>query len=78
LLPEPSGSLRRWSHRLERARAGVHRTEQASAALTHRSLARLKRRCLDLLGLGLLALIELELLWRRALNAVAGPPRPGG
>jgi hypothetical protein len=60
---------------LERARDDFRRTEQESAALAHRLLARLVRLFFEFLVLGLIAVAELDMLWRRAGGALAVRPR---
>ena len=70
-LRERPGLLSRWCVVLERARDDVRRTERESSALAHRLLARLVRLFFEFLVLGLIAVAELDLLWRRAGNALA-------
>jgi hypothetical protein len=71
LLRERSGLLGRWCVVLGRARDDFRRAEQESSALAHKSLARLVRLFFEFLVLALLALAELDLLWRRAGSALA-------
>jgi hypothetical protein len=65
----------RWCVVLERARDDFRRTEQESAALAHRLLARLVRLFFEFLVLGLIAVAELDMLWRRAGGALAVRPK---
>ena len=74
-LRERSGLLGRWCVVLERVGDDFRRTEQESSALAHRLLARLVRLFFEFLVLGLIALAELDVLWRRAGNALAARPR---
>jgi hypothetical protein len=48
---------------------------QESSALAHRLLARLVRLFFEFLVLGLIAVAELDMLWRRAGSALATRPR---
>ncbi len=74
-LRERSGLLGRWCVVLERARDNFRRTEQESSALARRLLARLVRLCFEFLVLAVIAVAELDLLWRRAGNALAVRPK---
>ena len=69
------GLLGRWCAIIERVRPDFRRAEQDSSALTHRLLARLVRLFFELLVLVLIAVAELDMLWRRAGNALAVRPR---
>ncbi len=64
LLRERSGLLGRWCVALERARDDFRRTEQESSPLADRLLARLVRLFFEFLVLGLIAVAELDMLWR--------------
>jgi len=75
LLRERSGVLARWCVVLERARNDFRRTEQESSALAHKLLARLVRLFFEFLVLGLIAVAELDMLWRRAGSALAVRPK---
>ena len=75
LLRERSGLLGRWCVALERARDDFRRTGQESSALAHRLLARLVRLFFEFLVLGLIAVAELDMLWRRAGSALAVRPK---
>ena len=74
-LRERPGLLGGWCVVLERARDDFRRTEQESAALAHRLLARLVRLFFEFLVLALIAVAELDMLWRRAGSALATRPR---
>jgi hypothetical protein len=69
------GLLGGWCVALERARDDVRRTEEESAALARRLLARLVRLFFEFLVLAVIAIAEVDLLWRRARNALAVRPR---
>ena len=69
------GPLGRWCVVIERVRDDFRRTEQESAVLVHRLLARLVRVFFEFLVLMLIAVAELDTLWRRAGNALAVRPR---
>jgi hypothetical protein len=75
LLRQRSGLLGRWCVVLERARDDFRRMGQESSALAHRLLARLVRLFFEFLVLGLIAVAELDMLWRRAGSALATRPR---
>ena len=75
LLRERPGLLGRWCFVLEQARDDVRRAERESSALARRLLARLVRLCFEFLVLAVIAVAELDLLWRRAGNALAVRPK---
>jgi hypothetical protein len=69
------GLLGRWCVVIERVRDDFRRTEQESAVLVQRLFARLVRVFFEFLVLVLIAVAELDTLWRRAGNALAVRPR---
>ncbi len=71
LLRQRSGLLGRWCVALERAHDDFRRTGQESSALAHRLLARSVRLFFEFLVLALIAVAELDMLWRRAGSALA-------
>jgi hypothetical protein len=74
-LRRQPGLLGRWYVVLERVGEDFRRTEQQSATLVRRLGARLVRWSFELLVLVLIAIVELDLLRRRAGNALAAPRR---
>jgi hypothetical protein len=74
-LRSRSGLLGRRCVVIERIRDDFRRTEQESTVLVHRLLARLVRVSFEFLVLVLIAVAELDTLWRRAGNALAVRPR---
>jgi hypothetical protein len=74
-LRSRSGLLGRWCVVIERVRDDFRRTEQESSVLLHRLFVRLVRLFFELLVLVLIAVAELDTLWRRAGSALAVRPR---
>ena len=74
-LRERPGQLGRWCGVVQRAGDDFRRTEEESAALVQRLLARLVRLFFEFLVLILIAAFELNKLWHQAGNALAVRPR---
>jgi len=69
------GRLGHWCGVVERAHDDFRRTEQEASRLTRRLFARLVRLFFEFVVLVLIALAELDMVWRRAGSALATRPK---